>query len=132
MAGQPIVPKDSTPPLGPYSPGINASGTVYVSGTLALDADGAVVGVGDIKAQTRRVLESIRSVLEAAGGGLEDVVFNAIFLSDLADYKGLNEAYREFFPENPPARYCIRADLPKAGCLVEIASTAQLERGASR
>lgn len=127
MAGQPIFAKGSAPPMGPYSPGIKAGGTVYVSGTLALDADGAVVGIGDVKAQTRCVLESIRNVLAAAGGGLDDIVFNAIFLSDLADYKGMNEAYREYFPQNPPARSCIRADLPKTECLVEIASTAHLD-----
>ena len=127
MAGQAIFAKGSAPPMGPYSPGIRAGGTVYVSGTLALDAEGAVVGVGDIKAQTRCVLESIRGVLEAAGGGLEDIVFNAIFLTDMSDYRGLNEAYSEYFPQNPPARYCIRADLPKSRCLVEIASTAHLD-----
>ena len=126
MAGQPIFAKDTAPPLGPYSPGMRAGDTVFVSGTLALDAEGAVVGVGDVKAQTRRVLESIRNVLEAAGGGLEDIVSNAVFLKDLTDLRDMNEAYGEYFSRNPPARYCIRADLPKADCLVEIASTAYL------
>ena len=79
-----------------------------------------------LKAQTRHVLESIRRVVEAAGGGIEDVVFNAIFIKNLDDYQEMNEVYREYFPADPPARYCIRADLVKPEFLVEIASTAHL------
>ena len=80
MPYTPIVPKGSPPPLAPYSPGARAGTTVYVSGTLAIDKDGKTVGVGDAKAQTRFILESIRGVLEAAGGSLRDVAFNQIFL----------------------------------------------------
>ena len=101
---------------------------LYVSGTLALGADGKVVGAGDVRAQTRHVLESIKSVLAAAGGKMSDIAFNQIFLKDLADYAAMNEVYREYFPSNPPARYCIRADLVRPEFLVEIASTAHLEK----
>jgi aminoacrylate peracid reductase len=121
-----IVPKGSAPPLAPYSPGTKAGNAVYVSGTLALDKDGKLVGAGDVKAQTRFVLESIKAVLEAAGGSFKDVTFNHIFLKDLKDYAAMNEVYREYFPENPPARYCIRADLVKPEFLVEIASVAHV------
>src|SRR5687767_6014019 len=126
MAFTPIIPKGSPPPLAPYSPGTKAGNVVYVSGTLALDAQGKIVGVGDVKAQTRHVLESIRSVLAAAGGSMADITFNHIFLKDLGDYAAMNEVYREFFPANPPARYCIRADLVKPEFLVEVASIAHL------
>ena len=126
MPYTPIVPKGSPPPLAPYSPGARAGNVVYVSGTLAIDRDGKTVGVGDARAQTRFIIESIRSVLEAAGGSLRDVAFNQIFLKDLKDYAAMNEAYREFFPSQPPARYCIRADLVKPEFLVEIASIAHL------
>jgi aminoacrylate peracid reductase len=126
MPYQPIVPKGSPPPLAPYSPGAKAGNVVYVSGTLALDKDGKLVGAGDVRAQTRFVLESIKSVLEAAGGLLKDVAFNHIFLKDLADYAAMNEVYREYFPATPPARYCIRADLVKPEFLVEISSVAHL------
>jgi aminoacrylate peracid reductase len=121
-----IVPKGAPPPLAPYSPGTKAGNAVYVSGMLALDSDGNMVGEGDIKAQTRQVLETIKSVVEAAGGSLKDVTFNHIFLTDMSDYAGMNEVYREYFPKDPPARYCIRADLVKPGFLVEIASIAHL------
>jgi aminoacrylate peracid reductase len=126
MAFTPVIPKGSPPPLAPYSPGAKAGNAVYVSGTLALDAQGKIVGIGDVKAQTRHVLESIRSVLAAAGGTMADITFNHIFLKDLADYAAMNEVYREFFPSNPPARYCIRADLVKPEFLVEVASIAHL------
>jgi aminoacrylate peracid reductase len=121
-----VVPKGSAPPLAPYSPGTKASDAVYVSGTLALDSRGKLVGAGDIRAQTRHVLETIKGVLEAAGGSLNDVTFNHIFLTDMRDYAAMNEVYREYFPENPPARYCIRADLVRPEFLVEISSIAHL------
>ncbi|MBX6329209.1 MAG: pyrimidine utilization protein C [Pseudolabrys sp.] len=127
MPYTPVVPKGSAPPLAPYSPGTKAGNVVYVSGTLALDSAGNLVGKGDVKAQTRHILETINSVLEAAGGSLKDITFNHIFLSDLSGYADMNEVYREYFPENPPARYCIRADLVKPEFLVEIASIAHLK-----
>ena len=76
--------------------------------------------------KTRQVLDNIKAVLEAAGGGLQDVVFNAIFLADMADYAAMNAVYREYFPQDPPARYCIRADLVRPEFLVEIAATAHV------
>ena len=126
MPYTPIVPKGSAPPLAPYSPGAKAGNVVYVSGTLAIDKDGKTVGVGDVRAQTRFVLESVRAVLEAAGGSLGDIAFNHIFLKDLKDYAAMNEVYREFFPARAPARYCIRADLVKPEFLVEITAIAHL------
>ena len=62
----------------------------------------------------------------AAGGTMTDITFNQIFLKDLADYAAMNEVYKEYFPKNPPARYCIRADLVRPDFLVEIASTAHV------
>lgn len=100
--------------------------TVYVSGTVAVDSGGEIVGVGDIQAQTRCVIEAIRDVLEAAGGSLSDIVFNQVFLADLGDFRDMNKAYSEYFPESPPARYCIQAPLVREEFLVEIASTAYL------
>ncbi|MSO80169.1 MAG: pyrimidine utilization protein C [Alphaproteobacteria bacterium] len=126
MAHKPIIPPGSPPPLAPYSPGVRSGNTVYVSGTLAMDASGKVVGEGDARTQTRAVLEAIKSVIVAAGGSMADIAFNHIFLKDLADYASMNEVYREYFPKDPPARYCIRADLVKPEFLVEIASTAHL------
>src|SRR5258708_29025525 len=126
MPRTPIIPKGSAPPLAPYSPGVRAGNTVYVSGVLALDAAGKLVGPGDVVAQTRHVLDSIKAVVEAAGGSLDDIAYNAIFLKDLADYGKMNEVYASYFPSSPPARYCICADLVKPEFLVEISSIAHL------
>lgn len=123
-----IVPKGSAPPLAPYSPGTKAGNVVNVSGTLALDQDGRLVGVGDVSAQTRHVLQSIKSVIAAAGGTLTDVAYNMIFLKDLGDYAAMNAVYKEYFPSEPPARYCIRADLVRPEFLIEISSIAHLDR----
>ena len=126
MTAQPVIPEGSPPPLAPYSAGTLADGVLYVSGTLAIDSDGQTVGIGDAAAQTKHVLDAIASVIKTAGGTLQDVTFNQIFLKDLSDYAAMNAAYKEYFPTNPPARYCIRADLVKEDFLVEIATIAHI------
>ena len=126
MAHEPIIPTGSAPPLAPYSLGVRAGDTVYISGILPMDTTGGTVGEGDVRAQTRCVIEAIKSVVEAAGGALSDVAFNQIFLADLGDYAAMNDIYKEYFGTNSPARYCIRADLVKPEFLVEISSTAYL------
>ena len=124
MAGQPILPAGSPPPLAPYSPGFRSGSFVCTAGMLALDASGNLVGEGDAAAQTRQVLENIKEIVEAAGGTLADVVYNMIFLKDLADYQAMNEVYATYFPENPPARACVQAGLVRPEFLVEVAATA--------
>lgn len=126
MPKQIIIPPGSPPPLAPYSPGTRAGNVVYVSGVLAMASDGTTVGVGDVEAQTRHVLLTIKSVVETAGGTMDDITFNSIFLKSLDDYAAMNRVYAEFFPSSPPARYCIRADLVRPEFLVEIASIAHL------
>ena len=127
MAGQPVLPKGSPPPLAPYSPGFRSGQFLCTAGMLSMDAAGNVVGTGDVRAQTRQVIENIRGVLEAAGGSLEDIVYNMIFLADLGEYQAMNEVYASYFPENPPARACVQAGLVKPEFLVEIAATAVID-----
>lgn len=126
MPNEVITPNGSPPPLAPYSPGIKAGNVVYVSGTCATDSDGNLVGAGDIKAQTRCVIETIKMVVQSAGGDLSNIAYNVIFLKDLKDYQAMNEVYGEYFSTKPPARYCIRADLVKPEFLIEISSIAHL------
>jgi enamine deaminase RidA (YjgF/YER057c/UK114 family) len=86
--------------------------TLYVAGNLSLAKDMiTTVGVGDIRVQTREVINAIETIVEEAGGTLRDIAFNSIFLRNLEAYAGMNEVYGEYFNESPPARYCIRADL---------------------
>jgi aminoacrylate peracid reductase len=121
-----ITPPGTQVPIAPFSPGTLADGVVYVSGTLAFDKDNNVAHVGDAAAQTRAVLETIKSVIETAGGTMDDVTFNQIFLKDYADYAAMNAVYAEYFPGPKPARYCIKAELVRPDFLVEIASTAHI------
>ena len=126
MPFQPIVPAGTAAPLAPYSMGARAGNVVYTAGIVAVDAQGNLVGKGDARTQTRQVLDTISAVLASAGGSLSDVAFVQIFLATYDDYAAMNEVYRTYFPENPPARFCIRADLVKPEFLVEIAATAHL------
>ena len=121
-----VVPKGCAPPLAPYSPGVRAGNAVYVSGTVPMDSQGKTIAPGDVKAQTRAVLEAIKAVLEPTGATMADIVFNTIILRDLADYKAMNEIYAEYFPKEPPARYCIAARLVREDFLIEIASIAYI------
>lgn len=121
-----IIPPGSGKPLAPYSPGVLADGVVYVSGTLPFDKENNVVHLGDAAAQTRHVLELIKSVIETAGGTMDDVTFNSIFLTDWANYGAINTVYAEYFPGDKPARYCIQCGLVKPGALVEIATFAHI------
>ncbi|MBK1658623.1 pyrimidine utilization protein C [Paracraurococcus ruber] len=126
MPKTPIIPPGSAPPLAPYSPGVKAGNTIYVSGVLALDAAGKLVGDGDAGAQTRAVLEAIKAIVEAGGGTMADVAYCNIFLSDMAHYAAMNAVYREYFPTEPPARWCIQCGLVKPEFLVEISAVAHL------
>ncbi|CFR19739.1 pyrimidine utilization protein C [Yersinia frederiksenii] len=123
-----ITPPGSGTPLAPFSPGTLADGVVYVSGTLAFDKQNNVVHVGDAAAQTRHVLDTIKSVIETAGGTLADVTFNSIFLTDWQHYAAINQVYAEYFPGDKPARFCIQCGLVKPDALIEIASVAHLPR----
>jgi len=126
MPFEAINPPQFPKPIAPYSAGAMADGVVYVSGTLALGEGGVVLHPGDAAAQTRHVLEVIKATIEAAGGGMEDVVFNHIFLTDWANYAAINAVYAKYFPGQKPARYCIQCGLVKPECLVEIASIAHV------
>src|SRR6201747_1295201 len=121
-----VLPPATTTPIAPFSPGTMADGIVYVSGTLAFDKDNNVVHVGDAAAQTRHVLETIKSVVETAGGTMDDVTFNSIFITDWANYAAVNKVYAEYYPGPKPARFCIQCGLVKPDALVEIATIAHI------
>ena len=126
MPFEAINPPQFPTPIAPYSAAARAGDVLYVSGMLALGEGGTVLHVGDAAAQTRHVLDAIKTTVEAAGGTLTDVAMNHIFLKDLADYAAFNTVYAEYFPGAKPARYCIQCNLVKPDCLVEIASVAHL------
>lgn len=107
--------------------GVKAGPTIYVAGMLSTDPySNEIVGHGDIAAQTRRVIENIKGVLEAAGASLEDVAMNHIFLRDMSDYAEMNKVYMSYFKAPRPARYCVKLDMVKPEFLVEIAAVAHV------
>ena len=99
----------------PFSPAVKASGLIYVSGTISQQG-------GDIKAQTKWCLEDLDRTLKAAGSSLQNAASINVYLKNQADFAGMNEVYRTFFKENPPARTTIVADLVVAGGLVEMSA----------
>ena len=90
---------------GAYSSGVEAPAgrTVYVSGQVAFDAEGNVVGEGDIKLQTETVLEHVKTVVEEAGGSMEDIVKVTVFITDMGLYDDIHEVRRRYFEEPFPA-----------------------------
>ena len=100
--------------IGPYSQAVRAGSLVFVSGQIPVDPLTGEVVKGDIRAQTRRVLENLKGVLEAAGSSLEKVVKTTVFLANMGDYGAVNEVYAEFFSGSRPARATVEvARLPK-------------------
>ena len=100
--------------IGPYSQGIQAGNTIYVSGQIPIDpATGEFAGQ-DIKIQTRQSLTNISNILAAAGASMADVVKTTVLLNDIADFAAMNEVYAEFFTEPYPARAAFQAaGIPK-------------------
>lgn len=112
---------------GAFSAGVEAPAgrTVYVSGQVAMDAEGDVVGEDDAKAQTEKVLENVSVVLEEAGGSLDDVVKVTVFITDMAHYDEIHEVRRRFFGEPYPASSMVEVSaLIDPRLLVEVEAVA--------
>ena len=117
-----VITSAAPAPVGPYNQAVKAAGVLYCSGQIALDpATGAMVGNGDVEAETRQVLANLLAVLTEAGCTPQQVVRTTVFLADLADFAKVNAIYAEVFGSGvSPARACVEvAALPK-GALVEI------------
>jgi len=106
--------------IGPYEQAIKVGEFVYASGQIPLDPKTGNVVDGDIRIQTRRALENLKAVVDAAGSSLERVVKTTVFLKNIGDFTAMNEVYAEFLGAAKPARSTVAvADLPR-GALVEI------------
>jgi 2-iminobutanoate/2-iminopropanoate deaminase len=95
--------------IGPYSQAVVVNGLAFLSGQIPIDPETNQLIEGDVVAQTVRVLENMKIVLEACGSSLSQVVKTTVFVKDLGEFATINETYSRYFPENPPARSTVEA-----------------------
>lgn len=110
--------------IGPYSQAVEAGGMLFISGQIPLDPQTMKIVEGNIQEQTEQVLANIGAILNEAGYTFSDVVKSTCLLSDMANFKAMNEVYAKYYNENAPARaaYAVK-ELP-LGVLVEIETIA--------
>ncbi|HWT83046.1 MAG TPA: Rid family detoxifying hydrolase [Candidatus Methylomirabilis sp.] len=121
---QGIKTEKAGPPVGPYSQGIKAGGFVFVAGEKGIDPKTGKIVPGGIEAETRRTLENIKAILEAAGSHMGLAVQTFVFMTDLGDFPKMNAIYAEYFKANPPGRTTVEVKALPAGAHVEITVTA--------
>ena len=111
---QAISPPTSAPAIGPYSPALRVGNFLFLSGQIPLDPATGQLVEGDIRAQTTRVLENMRALLQAGGAAFSHVVRTTIFLADMNDFSAVNEIYAKYFTQPYPARATVQvARLPR-------------------
>ena len=110
--------------IGPYSQAIEANGTLYVSGQIPINPAAGKIEATDICGQTEQVFENISAILEEAGYSFSDVVKSTVYLSDIADFAGMNEVYKKYYQSECPARAAFAVKALPLGSLVEIETIA--------
>jgi 2-iminobutanoate/2-iminopropanoate deaminase len=113
--------------IGPYSQAVVSNGFAFLSGQIPLDPATGKVIEGDVAAQTVRVLENLKGLLEACGSSLGQVVKTTVFLKDMGEFAPMNAVYSEYFPANPPARSTVEAARLPRDVRVEIDCIATVE-----
>ncbi len=122
----PISTERAPKAIGPYSQAIVHGGLAYLSGQIPLDPATNAMVEGGIAAQTERVLENMKAVLEACGSSLGQVVKTTVFLKDMSEFPEMNQVYARFFPEHPPARSTVEAARLPRDVRVEIEAIAAI------
>lgn len=106
--------------VGPYSQGVKCGGFLFCSGQLPLDPATGKIVEGGIREQTARVLKNLEAVLAAGNATMGTVVKATVYLVDMGEFQEMNEVYKSFFPEAPPARATVQVSKLAAGARVEI------------
>jgi 2-iminobutanoate/2-iminopropanoate deaminase len=120
-----ITPPGVPTPRGPYSPAVRAGDFIYVAGQVPVDPVTNQAILGDIREETRQVLNNVKRILEGCGAGIADVIRTTVYLADVQDFAAMNEVYAGFFGEAKPARTTIAvAALPLPNAKVEIDAVA--------
>jgi 2-iminobutanoate/2-iminopropanoate deaminase len=113
--------------IGPYSQAVVSNGFAFLSGQIPLDPATGQLIEGEIAAQTQRVLENLKAVLESCGSSLDKVVKTTVYLTDMREFARMNEVYARYFPASPPARATVEAARLPRDVRVEIDCIATLE-----
>ena len=110
-----ITTKNAPAPIGPYSQAVLNGGMLYTSGQIAIDPKTGALALGDIKAETKLVMENLKGILSEVGMTFENVLKTSIFISDMENFSKINEVYATYFNEaTAPARETVEvANLPK-------------------
>ncbi len=120
-----IIHTDKAPAaIGPYSQAVEVNGTLYISGQVPINPETGKVVEGGIKEQTIQVMKNIEAILDEAGYSFSDVVKSTCLLSDMGNFKAMNEVYGNCYSENPPARAAFAVKELPLGVLVEIETIA--------
>jgi len=115
------------PPSVPISPAIVAGDLVFTSGQIGIDPKTGQMGA-TFEEQAEQVLKNLTAVLEAAGSGTTHVVKTTVFLADMNDYAAMNEVYKKYFKEDPPARSAIQVAKLPANAKIEIEAVALVKK----
>ncbi|MHC1733776.1 MAG: RidA family protein [Bacteroidales bacterium] len=110
--------------IGPYSQAVEANGTLYISGQVPIDPATGKLVEGGITEQTTQALKNIRAILLAAGYTMDNVVKSTCLLSDMSDFKAMNEVYAQFYTSDQPARAAFAVKGLPLGALIEIETVA--------
>ena len=119
-----IFTEDAPKPIGPYSQAVSSGNAVFVSGQIGLDPVTGELDTTSIETETKRVLENIRAILNAVKLDMRDVVKSTIYMTDLKDFKRMNEIYLTYFKSDYPARETVQVVALPKGAHIEISVVA--------
>lgn len=115
-----------TPMKAPYSAAVLHRHLIFISGQVAYDFENKTLVSGTIEEEARLALENLKTVAEEVGSGFDSVLKITVFLTDIDDYERFNSVYKEYFPNNPPARSCVEVSALPYGARVEIEAIAHI------
>jgi 2-iminobutanoate/2-iminopropanoate deaminase len=124
-----IISTDMAPKaIGPYSQAVKVGNFLFISGQIPIDPKTGELIEGNIKEQTKRVLENLKGIMESLGGSLENIIKTTVFLKNIEDFHDMNEIYAEYFKENPPARSTIEVSRLPRNVSIEIEAIGILDK----
>ena len=120
MPKEVIITQDAPKALGIYSQGIRANNFIYTSGQIGMNPQTEKMNQSDILIEIRQVIENVKAVVEQGGGSLDKIIKLTVFLTDLAYFQDVNNIFKEYFEENPPARSAVSVSALPMGARIEI------------